>query len=41
MMLLAGLLSVSLIYLILIGLHGLGSRRLYLLPPVNVRDSSQ
>ena len=41
MLLLAGLLSVSVFNLLLIGLHSLSSQRLYLLPPGAVWYSSQ
>lgn len=41
MLLLAGLLSVSVCYQLLIGLHGLSPQRLYLLPPGAVWHSSQ
>ena len=39
--LLAGLLSVSFLYLLLVVLHGLDSQRLYLLPPGAVWHSYQ
>ena len=41
MLLLAGLLSVSFLYLLLVGPHSLSSQRFYLLPPGAVWHSSQ